>query len=620
MVPNETGAGRSRLEHAASRRRVRRRRQLLGLVVVVFVAAGIVINAGNGRPATGTPADPAVSSTPYQYIAKAYTELLGRTPTSAEWHGAVAQLENAGCRRQSLTAFGMSIVSSPEYRSDYPPGNWPAITLTLYRFILNREPSAAEFVQVRDALRTGRVTPAEEASRLYSSGEFRTTTEPAICNRASPGYGFGQPGNQNAFPVIQTPASGTPGPDSPEATLQARLDAAGSHGGVVALPQRQVVALTTSLVVPSGVTLETSGTPSTNRYADMAHLVRTNGFTANDQLVLVAPGGKLVNMWVDGQRNAATPNRFGVFDVRMLGGTGTTVENDRLDNSFGASTLEADTAGVGVAGAQPCVSNVISDNLVENYASAHTIPPGQPSSGHPESDGLGIYCEDARVEHNDIVDITDAAIVLFVGAPSEQRAPAQLSAVEGNTIISAGNSMYWGIVVDPGFSLGSGHTPGGDPAGTYSRSLVAGNRQALVSDNQLWSGTRTHFDVVLASGTHALFGSVLHQDCLLPNPEGQAACGGGRNVLGGVWTGNSSGGQLLRTEMGIYVGGSIGATFTGNDFPTMAEVRGGGCPKHAVVVTAGTGPQTDFATHLTIDVPYYNDAASLSDHCVTPTY
>ncbi len=587
-------------------------------LVVAAVAAGSGGTTAPGAVSTGAAPPTGGVAVPYQFIAKAYTELLGRGPTGPEWSSAVAYFVRHGCTASSLSSFGTGIVGSREYAADYPRSDPAPIVLTLYRFILNREPGPAGFVTTRDALALG-VAPVAEATALFSGAEFTGTTGPAVCNPADPSDFFGEPGDLTGHPAIQTPGSGAPGPDSPEAVLQRRLDEAASGGGTVSLPARQVVGLTTTLVVPGGVTLTTVGGPDPTRYADMARLVRVTGY-AGGALVQVGPGARLEHVWVDGQRDAPDPNDPSVFNVRMMGGTGTTVRDDRLGNPYGASNLEADGASSGVGGATACSDNVISDNLVEAYASAHTVPPGQPSSDHPESDGLGIYCHDARVEGNTLVDVSDAGIVLFDGAALGATAPPQLSVVADNTIISAGNSMYWGIVTDPGYSLAAAGHPGGDPAGVTTRRYAAGGHAAEIIGNRIWSGDRTHIDVVLAVGTHALFGSVLHQDCYLPNRAGVAACGGGRNLLGGRWSGNSSAGQLVEVEMGIYVGGADGATVTGNRFPDLVEVTGGSCPKHPVVVVTGNGGSTDFARRLRIDVPFFRDTAAASDICVTPTY
>ena len=200
----------------------------------------------------------------------------------------------------------------------------------------------------------------------------------------------------------------------------------------------------------------------------------------------------------------------------MLGGVATTVESDRIGNAFGASNLEVDTQPPTADDPSGCSGNVVADNLVEGYATAHggTVP-GETANDHPEADGFGVYCGSTDVRGNTIIDVSDAAIVLFNGSPTDAPAPPQLSVVADNTIISAGNSLYWGIVTDPFWSLHVAPVPGGDPPGTITRAFAFGPvHSATIIDNRLWSGTRTHFDVILSSGTHELFGSTVHQNCL----------------------------------------------------------------------------------------------------------
>jgi hypothetical protein len=265
---------------------------------------------------------------------------------------------------------------------------------------------------------------------------------------------------------------------------------------------------------------------------------------------------------------------------------------------------------------------VVADNLVEGYATAHggTVP-GETVTDHPEADGFGIYCGSTDVRGNAIIDVSDAAIVLFNGSPTDAPAPPQLSVVADNTIISAGNSLYWGIVTDPFWSLHAGLIPGGDPPGTITRAFALGPvHTAVIIDNRLWSGTRTHFDVILSSGTHELFGSSAHQNCLLPNTGGQPTCGGGRNAAGAEWRGNSSAGLPAWAEMGVYVGGTQDTVVQGNRFPDLGHVTGGACPKGAAIVASGNGSTTDFALGLHIDVPVTRDVALRSDLCITPSF
>jgi hypothetical protein len=560
---------------------------------------------------------------PYQYIAKGYTELLGRAPRPAEWTAAVRYFRRAGCTVASLRHFGNRLVGSPEYRRDYPVargGDAGAIGLTLYRFVLNREPGAAGYVESRDAVASGRTSPLAAADHLFASTEFSALTYPAICSPDSPSYYSGQPGNWTGFPAIQTPDHGNPGPDASEAALQDALYARSAEGGgVLAMPSRQVTGLTTTLVVPGNITLTTKGGPDPDRYAEMAELARLPGFGElagypGMELVRLDPGAKLVHVWVDGQRDAPNPNSFGVFDVRMLGGAGTTVKDDRLGNTFGASSLEDDSGDSNVAGATTCSGNVVSDNLVEAYSSAHVAPPGELATDHPQADGLGIYCTHTQVHGNDIVDVSDTGIVLFDGASKQSSVPPQLSDVSDNTIVSAGNSYSFGIVTDPSYSLHQGATPGGNPPGVVTREFSDGSRSAWIHDNVLWSGDRTHFDVLLSSGTHDLFGSTVHQNCSIPDTAGQADCGGGRNATGARWTGNTSDGLLTEVEMGIYVGGTDGAVFEHNDFSHLVEVTGGFCPKYPVVVAG------EFAPGLRIHQPVHVDTTPTSDNCVNPEF
>jgi hypothetical protein len=575
-------------------------------------------------PPTAVAPTPPDRVVPYQYVAKGYTELLGRAPTPAEWTAGVGYFEQHGCTAASLRAYGDRLVASAEYRRDYPPSqggdDTGAIVMTLYRFVLNREPDPVGYVENRDLIASGRATPLQAANDLYSTGEFTGLDVPAICNPTDPSYYEGQPGNWTGFPAIATPDQGAPGPDLPEAALQAALNAkSAAGGGTYALPSRSVTGLTTTLVIPGNVTLTTAGDPDPDRYAEMAELVRLPHYTelpgySGMELVRLDPGAKLLHVWVDGQRDAPDPNNFLVFDVRMLGGASTTVEDDRIGNTDGASSLESDDGDSNVPGATECSDNVIAGNLVEAYSSSHVASPTEPDTDHPQADGIGVYCTDTSIHDNDIVDISDTGIVLFDGASFRSTSPAQLSQVYGNTIVSAGNSYSFAIATDPSYSLQNSDGPGGNTPGVVTRYFSQGGRSAWIHDNIIWSGARTHFDVLLSSGSHDLFGSVQHQNCGIPDTVGQPDCGGGRNAVGARWTGNSSDGLLTEIEMGIYVGGTEDAVIEGNSFPHEVEVTGGFCPKHAVVVA---GP---YAPGLRIDAKPFVDSAMTSDSCVNPKF
>jgi|GEM_PF-889077 len=600
----------------------------IGLLGTTLLTAGVVPVAAPPAGAATRSSRAAASSqptgsgqvvVPYQFVAKTYTELLGRAPTPAEWSAAVGYFRSAGCSTGTLRQFGDRVVGSKAYRSDYPPGpaEAGAVVLTLYRFVLNREPDPTGYVENRDLLAARAATVRQEADDLFATAEFADLTEPAICSQSNPNYYFGQPGNWTGFPAIQTPALGSPGPDTTEAALQEQLDLrALAGGGQVVLPARQVVGLTTTLVVPGNVTLTTAGDPDPDRYAEMARLVRVDGFgptpgASGDELVELQPRAKLEHVWVDGQRHAPDPNTFTVFNIRILGGAGTTVQDDRIGSPYGASNLEDDSTDSNVPGATACSANVISDNLVDGYGSTHEVIPG--SLDHPESDGFGVYCPDATVSHNDLVDISDTAVALFDGSSFLATTQPQRSRVADNTVVSAGNSYSFGVATDPSYSLHQGTTPGGDPPGVTTRSFAG----TVITGNQFWTGDRTHINVVLSAGTHDLLGSTVHQNCLLPNQTDVATCGGGRNTLGATWTDNATGGQLLEAEIGIYVGGSSATTFRDNDLSRLVEVPGGFCPHFPVVFATGFAP----GTRLTRSAgPVHQDTTLTSDSCVNPTF
>jgi hypothetical protein len=217
-----------------------------------LASVSITVHAGVTRigPETAARPTPSVNLVPFQYIAKAYTELLGRAPAPSEWARAVQSFENGGCTTAVLIQLGDTIVESSEYRHDYPRSDVGSIALTLYRFVLNREPNEAEYVTMRNQLTgtptTPQLTPTDTATSVYERPEFATLTQPTICSANDPSYYFGRPGDLTGYPAIATPSTGAPRPDTPGAALQQRLDTLSLFGGgVVDLTERRVVGLAT---------------------------------------------------------------------------------------------------------------------------------------------------------------------------------------------------------------------------------------------------------------------------------------------------------------------------------------------------------------------------------------
>ncbi|MEV0408975.1 hypothetical protein [Actinoallomurus sp. NPDC050550] len=74
---------------------------------------------------------------PGQFIAKQYTEALGRAPDQAGWRGDVGYFESDGCNATTLANVGRSIYTSSEFTGLGYDND--ARVLALYRGALNRE-------------------------------------------------------------------------------------------------------------------------------------------------------------------------------------------------------------------------------------------------------------------------------------------------------------------------------------------------------------------------------------------------------------------------------------------------------------------------------------------------
>lgn len=497
-------------------------------------AAGLLLAA---VAVTGpAPASAATGYVPAQFIAKQYTEALGRMPDQPGWQGASGWFTEHGCTASSLASYGESFFSSSEYANlGYDDS---AQLVTLYRAALNREPDPAGFANWTQQL-DGGLSWTTVVQKFYTSGEF-TALVPRICSGVVDGSGssyyFG------TQPAMAVPTSGA-GFTGTQAQLQAALDAT-PVGGTVALARRALVTLTAPLTVPAGVTLTTTGAPNPRHYAELGRLVRASTF--NDRLVKVEGGARLANVWVDGARgnpdtwNAARDNIF------TYGGSGTAVTGNRITDSQGPSNLYL----LGSFDGYPCGAETVSGNLITAYASDHY-------ANSDWTDGISDSCEHATITGNQVVDATDVAIVVY----RETTSTAQHSVVRDNQVLSAGNSMYGGLAIDPLYEGDGGAAKTFD----FSDSTIDGN--------QLWSGPDTHFDIGIANGTRAWFAG--HTGIT-------ADTGTGASV-----TNNSTGSLTARVQTGIAVNGMLGTTVSGNSL-SLTHISAGRCPKvdYAAEITA----------------------------------
>lgn len=420
--------------------------------------AVLVVLAGAILAAQAPPAH--AGWAPGQFIAKMYTEGLGRIPDQSGWLGMVNYFASGGCTTSNLRNRGTFIYTSAEF-TGLGYSNAEKL-LALYRGALNREPDAASFQDRLNRLNAG-ATWQSIVDEVFSLSEFSSKTS-AICSKTTPGYGFG------STPVTALIAPGPTGfQGGSSAQLQAQINAT-APGGTVWLAQHAVVTVDSMIDLKQGVTLATWGSPSPRQYAKQARLVRTVKFAG--PMIYMRANSKLKNIWVTGQRNVVG-YQIDARNVDIPGGSGTLVSGNRMENAAGGTNLVA----YGTADGVPCSSSTLSSNVVTQYASSHY--------GNLWSDGFTVACENTAIEDNEIVDATDVAVVLFRSYPAIQR-----SKVRNNRILNAGNSSYGGLVFD-GWK------------GTY----VADFAGAEFSGNLIWSGPYAHYDIALSLGSRPWFGA-----------------------------------------------------------------------------------------------------------------
>lgn len=481
------------------------------------------------------------SAIPTQFIAKLYTEGLGRAPDQGGWSSYVNYYQGNGCNTSTLSTVGQQVYTSSEFTNDYSDN--AARMLALYRGALNRDADQSGLDSYVNQLNTGASWPSVVGS-LFSSGEFANLTT-SICDSANPNYHFG----------AQTPPTlpvGNTGYKGDEAGLQSALNSA-SSGSTVYLAQKAVIQITSSLTIPSGVTLATDGTPGTTQYALMGHLVRASSYQG--AVVSIKGGGVLKSVWVDGQRNVLQyfKNGGGVLDntnVTSLGGDGTTVSNSKLSDPQGGT----DFYSAGTGDGYPCSHETISSNLVTAYSANHGFT--------DNSDGLTMRCDNLDIENNNIVDVTDVGIVLF-----SKDGAKQSSTINNNTIVSAGSSINGPISSDP---ITGDNTPGStlDYSGT------------TFSNNIFWTGPNTSFDFGIVAGAREWF----------PTSKNT-------NATGAKYINNTTGSLSARVRAGIAVAGMLNVTISNDSSHPLSfiliTIPGGqpaaNCPSGNVIVEASTG-------------------------------
>lgn len=534
---------------------------LRGSVWVAYLIAMAVL--------TPVMAQAQVNVIPTQFVAKMYTEALGRAPDQGGWSTWTGYFYTNGCSLSTLQYVATQFYTRSEFTSDYSDNQ--SRLLALYRGLLNRDPDLGGFNSWMSDLNNG-ASWASVVSSFEGSSEFSGEVA-TICSVTNPDYGF----SGAAMPLATTPivsacTSGQTCFTGTESELQTALNNA-SSGSTVCIAPAELIMLDAVLNVPAGVTLSTCGNPTPNQYAHMARLARGSS-SFGPYTVTVSGGGTLENVWVDGQRNVLGTNSdtTGNFNIETLGGTNTTVSNNRISEPQGATTFESQGAAEGVT----CTNLAVQGNLATAYTAIHGFDNSE------NSDGFSMHCDNTTITGNSIVDVTDVGIILFAYPGTVQN-----SQITNNTIVSAGNDSNAPICADENTANQYGQPTSFD--GTN------------FTNNLFWTGPNTSFDFGIAAGTREWGWS---------HPS---------DSTGGTFTNNWTGSLSANVRAGIAVAGMTNVTITNDgDHPlntnTINFASGqvaAGCSGGTVVDDSGAGNASG-----TYPTPVYT---GLPDGCLSNT-
>jgi hypothetical protein len=488
-------------------------------------------SAGLSPPPSGTPLyttqtapwNPMLPTelVPDQWLAKLYTEVLGCAPDQASY-GALEQfIRTRGCGVDTLRAVALAFLTSREFLHDRSYDNAQRL-LILWRVARESEPDAAQYYPLLAALDSGRVRWDAVALSFFQPPGF-TAEAPRLCSAQLYGWNADAPVIDIATPYRSGAFAGGSGE-----RLQSLLDRT-KPGHTVWLARSAVVRLDQELIIPPGVRLQTVGSPTPSDYAAMARLIRTK--IDGRPLVTVSVGATLANVWVDGQRsNQAIGIDHDSINLHVLGGEEpTTIREDRIDNTAGWTNMLVEPGPAHVSARLVSITG----NLIDGYstkfhyyetAATNNIKTNQ----FGFADGVSNSYGNSWISGNQFVDVTDVSVVNFkdVGSPSHQR-----SVVEHNTIVNAGNSGWAAFTVDPLYPTAAGPF---DFAGT------------TIEHNLIWTSPNAFLLVIAGIGTKPWFGD--------------SAYGYGRVRF----TGNTTGGVRINTQMAIAVSRMSGAVVHGN--------------------------------------------------------
>lgn len=510
-------------------------------------AVGLVLVCG------ALPANAAVSASNAQFIAKLYTEGLGRGPDETGWRGNISFLASNVCNLTNMQTVANAVMTSQEFLTSAPTNQERAFRL--YRAMLSRDASSAELTTLINALNGG-LTWTQEVNNVLASPEFSNLVTSKYCSGKPSGWQAVQPAN---LVLTNTGAATT------EAQLRAALQNA-KAGSVVYIEQGATILLSDTLVVPAGVTVATVGQPGASKAPLLGRIAR-NASKFSGPPIRLLDNSALKSVWIDGQRNrfGNDPDRWPMVQAY---GSNIDVSSSILSDTGGYSNLQY------YADATSCSGGHVADNLITAYGSSHYATKLTDTTSLANwTDGISIVCSGVTVERNRVIDATDVAIVVYHNYPH-----VQTTVVQNNNILNAGNSAYGGLAADPLSHTNSPSVPLGS---------ILDFTGMKFNDNVLWNSPAVHYDFVLADGTRPWMG------------------GDGFTGKGATFFGNNSGSLSTTAFVGVGISGMLQTLVQSNSFTMAAPAAGqtSNCGSWGVVVAPapyGNDAGSNLQPHLVL--------------------
>jgi len=483
---------------------------------------------------------------PYQFIAKIWTEALGRIVDPPTWQAEEGNIVNEFSYFQNLVRL---VYKSSEFYNDYPISDSDALwrksrLLALYRGALNREPDEAGFNSYLPQFNdkdtweyvVDCITGGTEFSELVNTMIYKA-------NNGLPHYGWGTTPplteiNKN-FNSTKRNFNGT------EDDLQLLLTNLGNKNepDSVTLAPMAVIYITKQLKIPANIVLTTEGNPSNNKYAKMARLVKQKKI--NTDMISLAANSVLKNVWIDGSfgrvlKETANGDNACVTNLNNtdVSSDGLKILNCRFTDASGSDFIKLHTGGIaGSTNSRRILDYAeVKFNLITAYSTSHMKTYPDLDDPAPWTEGIDIgMMKNGLISENQIVDITDGAICLF----HTRSIDTYNTQIQFNQILNAGNSAVAGIVFDQEYNT-----------------LLTENYDysgAFVHHNTIWTSPTAHIDRVLHIGCNAEYRIEVEET------HSHADTG-----THGSFCFNTSGENSISNEIGVNIDGFSGVIIQDN--------------------------------------------------------